>query len=1041
MARRVRLLGVLTATLLVALLFARSDLTPAHATFPGDNGRIAYVFNDGSGDDIWTMNADGTDKKPLLAGISTPRDPRWSPDGSQILFWSEADQVHIIGADGNDLRTLTIEGDDPSWSPDGKKIAYRSRATGAQGIWVATLDGSAPPVMVQGDLNGHLVGPPAWSPDGQKIAFSGFTAVDQHGDGISDLYVVSATGGPPQQVTHVGAEEDSYNFPWTWFADGSRLLTHRNRDGASRLDIVSYPGGAITPLDTVTTQAVPSPDGSQLAFLDFSNSPNVQISVQDIVGGTPKPLGAAVTYSSFDWAPSAAIKIEFTQASQVLQSTSDLEQSVTQNGSPPIPLVAGKPAVMRVYFPAVIQPTDYLVHTNLTSYGARNDDIGVHLEPGCSATQRRDESNGCGAAEKFFVPPQGQFTVIVSIGIVSQQQVIYSHTFDFTSQKLDPLTIVTVGVCDSPISGNVWNCGQDYSFNPVGFLRSLAPTDRVSIVHSGTYIYRDMANSPDMTDWWYHVLLDVQAVRAANPHPFSGKVVYVGIVRSDIGGGTQSIVRPGGFAGAMLRDGITVFGNPATDVTLAQIAASAVGVHFTDTDAPLSSSAPGCDGTLFDAHTDWPSTDNGIQSTGFDVWQHMARKGSSTFDLMGDCWPVWISPHSYSKFLKALGGTLPPDAPAAVPSGGAWLVSGTIDGNSASLAPLVTLDTATDTTPGQGNYRIEVRGTGNAVLFTRNFDADAVIPKAPGGLPAGPGEFAEAIPVQAGAQRIVVLSGNTELGSIDLTGSAPAVAFDSQPAVGQPVSWTITDSDSSTFTSYLDYSRDGGSTWQEIAAGLPTTSLAVDFNRLGGSANAKLRVRVSDGALTGEAASNPFSVDEKGPSVRIASPIDGAVLRAGEVAEMQADAFDAEDGALTGSALQWSSSLDGSLGSGESLSLTGLSMGTHTITLTAHDSANHSATAQVTVTIWDADTVDGEINGDVDCDKAITVLDALTTLLFEAGTPRQQPAGCADLGSGSDPFGDVDCNNSINGADIVADLSFVAGRVQPPPAHCRPVGS
>jgi hypothetical protein len=763
-----------------------------------------------------------------------------------------------------------------------------------------------------------------------------------------------------------------------------------------------------------------------------------------LLPATDFPTGGSSVDRWPSWQPiPQEIQVEFTQAAQTLQSTGDLGASVIANGSPPVPLVAGKPAVMRVYFPSVAQATDYNIHTTLSDYGAGVRDLDVTVLPGCSPTKRRDDVGGCTSPDIYFTPPEGQWSVSVSIGILSQHLVLYSHTFDFTSQKPDPLTIVTVGVCDSPISGNVWNCGQDSSFNPVGLLRSLAPTDRVSIVHSGTYIYRDMANSPDMTDWWYHVLLDMQALRAANPQPFQGKVVYLGIVRSDIGGGIQSIVRPGGFAGVMLRDGITVFGNPATDVTLAQVVASAVGVHFTDTDAPLTSSPPGCDGTLFDAHTDWPFADNGIQSTGFDVWQHMARKGDGTFDLMGDCWPVWISPHSYVSFLKKLGGAVPPDAPAAALSGGAWLVSGTIDGSTVSLAPLQTLDDANDTALGQGDYRIEVRGAGEAVLFTRNFSADPVVPKAPHGQPAGPGEFAESIPVQTGARRIVVLQGNNELGSVDLTGSAPTVAFDSQLAASgqQTITWTITDSDSTTFTSYLDYSRDGGTTWQEIAAGLPTTSLAVDFSQLGGSPNAKLRVRVSDGALTGEATSNPFPVNEKLPSVHIVSPEDGAILRAGQMVELEADAFDAEDGNLSGSALQWSSSLDGSLGSGESLSLTGLSAGTHAITLTAHDSANHSATDHITVSIWDAETVEGEINGDVDCDKTVTVLDALTTLLFEAGTARQQPAGCAELGSGSDPLGDVDCNNLVNGADIVADLSFVAGRTEPPPTDCRPVGS
>lgn len=59
---------------------------------------------------------------------------------------------------------------------------------------------------------------------------------------------------------------------------------------------------------------------------------------------------------------------------------------------------------------------------------------------------------------------------------------------------------------------------------------------------------------------------------------------------------------------------------------------------------------------------------------------------------------------------------------------------------------------------------------------------------------------------------------------------------------------------------------------------------------------------------------------------------------------------DAEDGSLTGSSLSWSSSRDGALGTGGSISVSTLSYGFHTITLTATDSVSQTATA--TLSIW-----------------------------------------------------------------------------------------
>lgn len=60
---------------------------------------------------------------------------------------------------------------------------------------------------------------------------------------------------------------------------------------------------------------------------------------------------------------------------------------------------------------------------------------------------------------------------------------------------------------------------------------------------------------------------------------------------------------------------------------------------------------------------------------------------------------------------------------------------------------------------------------------------------------------------------------------------------------------------------------------------------------------------------------------------------------------------DTEDGAITGSRLVWTSSRDGQIGTGTFFSLATLSVGTHTITLTAYDSAGLSGTATASVTI------------------------------------------------------------------------------------------
>jgi len=81
----------------------------------------------------------------------------------------------------------------------------------------------------------------------------------------------------------------------------------------------------------------------------------------------------------------------------------------------------------------------------------------------------------------------------------------------------------------------------------------------------------------------------------------------------------------------------------------------------------------------------------------------------------------------------------------------------------------------------------------------------------------------------------------------------------------------------------------------------------------------------------------PFTPGNNPPTVAITSPTPGASITTGTAVVLQGIADDPEDGSLTGSALTWSSSLDGSLGTGTSLTVDSLSAGSHTITLQAAD--------------------------------------------------------------------------------------------------------
>jgi Tol biopolymer transport system component len=74
------------------------------------------------------------------------RGPRFSPDGSQIVFWAW-DQAYratlwLASTDGSNTRRLTTDGFDmyPAWHPEGQTILFESGRSGNFDIWKMAVD-------------------------------------------------------------------------------------------------------------------------------------------------------------------------------------------------------------------------------------------------------------------------------------------------------------------------------------------------------------------------------------------------------------------------------------------------------------------------------------------------------------------------------------------------------------------------------------------------------------------------------------------------------------------------------------------------------------------------------------------------------------------------------------------------------------------------------------------------------------------------------------------------------------------------------------
>ncbi len=206
-----------------------------------DGRQIAFsLAQPASGDDwdIYLINVDGT-------GLTNLTDhpefdgwrPAWSPDGSQIVFFSTRDdpindEVYAINVDGTNVRRLTNNPADDAiatWSPDGTRIAWETNREGDFDIWIMDADGTNPTALTVDPADDEW---PAWSPDGTKIAF------DTWRDGNREIYVINIDGSGLANLT----VDPGWDSAPAWSRDGSKIAFSSDRGGGIDIWVMDADG-------------------------------------------------------------------------------------------------------------------------------------------------------------------------------------------------------------------------------------------------------------------------------------------------------------------------------------------------------------------------------------------------------------------------------------------------------------------------------------------------------------------------------------------------------------------------------------------------------------------------------------------------------------------------------------------------------------------------------------------------------------------------------------------------------------------------------
>ena len=240
--------------------------------------------------DIYLLPIEGGEARAIDSGLAWSMQPRFSPDGSEIAYISDAgggDNVWIMEAGGGNPRQLTEEDfrllNNPWWSPDGTYIAARkhfttTRSLGAGEIWLYHRAGGKGVAVIERPDEKHQkeLGEPAFSPDGRYIYFS----------------VDSTPGG----VFQYAQDSNGQIF---------EIRRHDLQTGET-VSFVTGAGGAVRP--------TPSPDGRHLAFVRRIRAQSA-LFLKDLESGREMPLytdldqdmqevwGVQGLYPNMDWTP------------------------------------------------------------------------------------------------------------------------------------------------------------------------------------------------------------------------------------------------------------------------------------------------------------------------------------------------------------------------------------------------------------------------------------------------------------------------------------------------------------------------------------------------------------------------------------------------------------------------------------------------------------------------------------------------------------------------------------------------------------------
>ena len=231
--------------------------TPGHFADSRDGRRVVHALTGfqigfpvvprfGEDNNLRVIDAETGESVQATTGLSPKTAPRFSPDGTRVLFESEGDLfvVELAGGATRRLTTHPSRDHDAEWSPDGRSIVFVSDRAGRTDLWIMSASGEREALRRLTD-DSASESDPEFAPDGASITFSA-TRPDEHYFS-SGLYSVPAGGGAPSRLT---PRDDRDNHTLRHSPDGTRIAYISDRTGFARVVLANPDGSNPQTVDT-----------------------------------------------------------------------------------------------------------------------------------------------------------------------------------------------------------------------------------------------------------------------------------------------------------------------------------------------------------------------------------------------------------------------------------------------------------------------------------------------------------------------------------------------------------------------------------------------------------------------------------------------------------------------------------------------------------------------------------------------------------------------------------------------------------------------